>query len=93
MVAQNPFLQGTGIDEDTALAVELGVGFHVIGQGSVTIVDAREAVSNVADLRDGQVSELLGVRLHLLPAGSCYRRETAPETLRGFMHIVTEQAS
>jgi cyanophycinase len=35
VVAQNPYLQGIGIDEDTALVVERGRGIEVLGEGSV----------------------------------------------------------
>jgi cyanophycinase len=41
VVAQNPYLQGIGIDEDTALVIERGVGIEVLGEGAVTIVDGR----------------------------------------------------
>jgi cyanophycinase len=49
VVAQNPYLHGIGIDEDTALVIELGVGIEVIGEGSVTLVDGRDVISNVAE--------------------------------------------
>lgn len=70
VVAQNPHLQGIGIDEDTALVIERGVGIEVIGNGSVTVLDGRYAVSNVADICNRECPELIDVRLHLLPAGS-----------------------
>ncbi len=73
VVAQNPYLQGIGIDEDTALVVERGVGIEVVGQGAVTVVDGRTMVTNVADIADRDTPELIDVRLHLLPAGSRYR--------------------
>lgn len=89
VAAQGPCLYGAGVDEDTALVVEFGVGIEVIGQGSVTVVDARDATSNVAGLPDGAIPELLGIRLHLLPAGSRHTCGEAPEALRGFMQVVT----
>jgi cyanophycinase len=73
VVAQNPYLQGIGIDEDTALVVERGVGIEVLGEGAVTIVDGRYMSTNIADIADHQTPELIDVRLHLLPAGSKYR--------------------
>ncbi|MES2740962.1 MAG: cyanophycinase [Pseudomonadota bacterium] len=69
VVAQNPYLQGIGIDENTALVVQRGIGVEVIGDGSVTIVDGRNMISNVVDIRDRGIPELIDVRLHLLPAG------------------------
>jgi len=73
VVAQNPYLQGIGIDEDTALVVERGVGIEVLGEGAVTIVDGRTMSTNIADISDRETPELIDVRLHLLPAGSRYR--------------------
>jgi cyanophycinase len=72
VVAQNPYLQGVGIDEDTALVVERGVGIEVLGQGAVTIVDGRTMQSNVAEIANNETPELIDVRLHLLPSGSKY---------------------
>jgi cyanophycinase len=73
VVAQNPYLQGIGIDEDTALVVERGVGIEVLGEGAVTIVDGRNMSTNIAEISDRETPELIDVRLHLLPAGSKYR--------------------
>jgi cyanophycinase len=72
IVAQNPYLQGIGIDEDTALVVERGAGIEVVGQGAVTIVDGRTMSTNVAEIANHETPELIDVRLHLLPAGSRY---------------------
>jgi cyanophycinase len=72
IVAQNPYLLGIGIDEDTALVVERGVGIEVIGAGSVTVVDGRAMISNVADIPSGGTPQLIDVRLHLLPTGSSF---------------------
>ena len=72
VVAQNPYLQGIGIDEDTALVVERGIGIEVLGEGAVTIVDGRSMSTNVAEIDNHETPELIDVRLHLLPAGSRY---------------------
>lgn len=82
VVAQNPYLQGIGIDEDTALVVERGVGIEVVGEGAVTIVDGRTMITNVADIADRDTPELIDVRLHLLPAGSKYQLP-GPDTPEG----------
>jgi cyanophycinase len=73
VVAANPYLQGIGIDEDTALVIERGVGIEVLGEGAVTIVDGRHMSTNIADISDRMTPELIDVRLHLLPAGSTWR--------------------
>jgi cyanophycinase len=101
VVAQNPYLQGIGIDEDTALVVERGVGIEVLGEGAVTIVDGRNMSTNVADIENRETPELIDVRLHLLPAGSKYRLpgegdDTAtgrriPQPLLEFLENVTKR--
>jgi cyanophycinase len=73
IVAQNPYLQGIGIDEDTALVVERGVGIEVLGEGAVTIVDGRSMSTNLHDIANRETPELIDVRLHLLPSGSKYQ--------------------
>jgi cyanophycinase len=101
IVAQNPYLHGVGIDEDTALVIELGVGIEVIGNGSVTLVDGRNIISNVADARRRASLELIDVRLHMLPAGSGYRRPDAstsdlpvvPEPLHYIVDILTQKSA
>jgi len=76
VVAQNPYLLGCGIDEDTALVVEPGLGLEVVGDGSVTLLDGREMLSSVVeeepDKPEKRRLELTNVKLHLLPAGACY---------------------
>lgn len=102
VVAQNPYLHGLGIDEDTALVVQPGVGIEIIGNGSVTLVDGRDAISNVADAARRESLELINVRLHMLPAGSRYRRADAadaaaadtpvvPGPLIDLIHTLTQQ--
>ena len=72
IVAQNPYLLGCGIDEDTALIVEPGMGLEVIGDGAVTILDGREMCSNIVDTERAERFELTNVKLHLMPAGARY---------------------
>jgi cyanophycinase len=99
VVAQNPYLQGVGIDEDTALVIERGVGIEVLGQGAVTVIDGRGMVTNVADINEQEMPEMLDVRLHLLPAGGRYRlpvhgmaaERQLPASLFEFLENVTKQ--
>ena len=70
VVAQNPYLLGVGIDEDTALIIEHGQGLEVVGQGAVTLVDGREMHSDFLDVYDRDLIEMHHVRLHLLPDGA-----------------------
>jgi cyanophycinase len=73
VVAQSPFLLGAGIDENTALIVHGETGVEVMGEGSVTVVDCRDAYTNIIDVPSGEVPEMVGVQLHLLPSGSAFR--------------------
>jgi cyanophycinase len=99
VVAQNPYLQGIGIDEDTALVVERGRGIEVLGEGSVTVVDGRTMDTNMADIRERATPELIDVRLHLLPAGSRHYLPSDDEpavkpmspSLRDFLENVTKR--
>ncbi len=99
-VAQNPYLMGIGIDEDTALVVERGRGIEVLGEGSVTVVDGRTMLTNMADIRERDTPELINVRLHLLPAGSSYtlpedgeEAKPMPRSLREFLENVTKRTT
>jgi cyanophycinase len=97
VVAQNPYLQGIGIDEDTALIIERGVGIEVLGEGAVTIVDGRNMSTNIAEISNNETPELIDVRLHLLPAGSKYclpcggEERRIPRPLLEFLENVTKR--
>jgi cyanophycinase len=99
VVAQNPYLQGIGIDEDTALVVERGIGIEVLGQGAVTIVDGRAMETNIAEIANNETPEMIDVRLHLLPSGSKYQLPRAgddtarpiPAPLLEFLENVTKR--
>ena len=101
VVAQNPYLQGIGIDEDTALIIERGVGIEVLGEGAVTVVDGRSMSTNVAEIKDRTTPELIDVRLHLLPAGSKYSLpngeeqtgKRVPPQLLDFLENVTKRTT
>lgn len=79
VVAQNPYLLGAGIDENTALIVRPGHGLEVIGDGAVTLIDGREMQSNFSDVKTRGTLELADVRLHLLPAGVRYELDHLPK--------------
>lgn len=99
IVAANPYLQGIGIDEDTALVIERGVGIEVLGEGAVTVVDGRTMITNLAEIKDRATPELIDVRLHLLPSGTKYCLSSAdappgqrlPAPLLDFLENVTKR--
>lgn len=77
IIAQNPFLLGVGIDEDTAIVVDPETHFEVIGSGAVTIVDARHmAYTNVNEAKKNQILAMTDVKFHLLPAGYKFHIES-----------------
>lgn len=93
VVAQNPYLLGVGIDEDTALQIESHGAIEVVGSGTVTIIDGRQVVSNVSDIAPRACPELIDVRLHLLPSGSRYAvGDSAPAAIAEFVALITEIA-
>ncbi|MDB4882534.1 MAG: cyanophycinase, partial [Gemmatimonadetes bacterium] len=67
VVAQNPYLQGIGIDEDTALVVRGHLG-TVVGAGGVTFVDGRDSVrfDNAGDLDKGRQLTLSHLRVGIV---------------------------
>lgn len=89
VVAQNPQLLGIGIDEDTALLVTPGHGVEVIGEGAVTVLDGRAMACNITDIKRG-TPEMLGVLLHLLPAGAQHALEDAPPPLQDFLRTLAQ---
>jgi cyanophycinase len=82
VVAQNPAVLGIGIDEDTALVIPPDGGIEVVGDGAVTLIDGRQMSSSFLPGRAGQALELIGVKLHLLPAGARYDGEGRPARRR-----------
>ena len=76
-LALRPDLLGIGIDEDTALLVDGGRAVEVIGRSSVTLVDGSGMQTNLRQAKPQERLELLGVQLHVLPAGRRYRHPQA----------------
>lgn len=93
VVAQNPEVYGIGIDENTALQVMPGAGIEVLGDGAVTVLDGHAMVSNVASIPRRQTPEMIGVMLHLMPAGSRYSTDAAPHALQAFLQTLTARSA
>jgi cyanophycinase len=69
-VAQNPKNLGIGIDEDTAIVVERGNGFYVLGAGAVYVIDGSEVTySNIAEEAMMKTLSIYDVRMHVLSQG------------------------
>jgi cyanophycinase len=72
-VAQNPRNLGFGIDEDTAIVVERGERFRVLGSGAVYVLDgATIPYSSLSEERPEGVITIHGVTLHVLGAGDMF---------------------
>lgn len=69
-VAENPYMLGIGIDEDTAIRVYPDAHFEVIGTNAVTVADGRTIKSsNVSELKPDEILAISNVTLHVLPSG------------------------
>ena len=72
-VAQNPYILGIGIDEDTAILIDSEANLKVIGSQTVTIVDGKDSTfTNVSELQPHQPLAITDVLVHILPNGFCY---------------------
>ena len=75
LVAQSPGLLGIGVDEDTAAVITVEDGhdlLRVLGRGVVTVLDARNVVTDAHQARRTAPLLASGVVLHALPAGSTF---------------------
>lgn len=69
-VAENPYVLGIGIDEDTAIWVHPDAHFEVLGTNAVTVVDGKTIKSsNVSELQPDEILAISNVTLHVLPSG------------------------
>jgi cyanophycinase len=81
-VAENPYVLGIGIDEDTAIKVYPDAHFEVIGTNAVTIADGKSIKSsNVSELQPDEILAISNVTLHVLPSGYGFDMKTR-EVLR-----------
>jgi len=72
-VAQNPFVLGIGLDEDTAVVVHSEGIAQVIGSQTATVIDARgAALTNASEQAPDEPLALSGVLLHVLPSGYAF---------------------
>ena len=76
VLAQNPFVLGLGIDEDTAVYVQEDGTAEVYGSGTVTILDAsRATTTNASRVDPAEALAIADVRLHVLPSGYRFQLE------------------
>jgi cyanophycinase len=77
LVAGSPNLLGMGVDEDTAAEIRDGRNLTILGSGAVFVVDARTAVSDVAEARRDAPLLISGAVVHSLPTGATFDLHTA----------------
>lgn len=66
-VTQNPINLGLGIDEDTAILVQKGKSFRVIGSGAVYVIDGSEITySSLSEEHREGILSMHDVKLHVL---------------------------
>ena len=84
-VAQNPKNLGIGIDEQTAIVVERGNGFYVLGSGAVYVIDGSEvSYSNIAEEDLKKTLSIHDVRMHVLSQGDRFDLITRrPRKMKG----------
>lgn len=69
-VAENPYMLGIGIDEDTAIRVFPDAHFEVIGTNAVTVIDGKSIKSsNVSELKPDDILAISNATLHVLTSG------------------------
>ena len=73
----NPFICGMGIDENTAAFIAPDGDLEVVGRGTITIIDPSDLRhSSMSYVRKAEAITLLGLKLHILAAGSHFNLET-----------------
>ena len=83
-MAYNPFAVGLGLDEDTAAFIDPDDRVHVVGAGSITVIDASQfEYSSISAIEIGQPICMIGIRIHVLTPGCTFdlhsRRATPPQ--------------
>jgi len=72
-LAYNPFVHGLGLDEDTAAFINKERVLEVVGSGGLTIIDVHDLdYSSMARADEGDVVQLVNVKLHVLTHGATY---------------------
>ncbi|MEE2903779.1 MAG: cyanophycinase [Myxococcota bacterium] len=70
-LSYNPFAVGLGIDENTSAMIDPNNIIHVVGTGTVTVVDVTDvAHTSMPDASEGDALCITNVKLHVLPEGA-----------------------
>jgi len=72
-IAGNPNSIGIGLGEDTGVVITDGDQLETIGSGQVMIFDGHDiSYSNFADVEEGEVFSIEGMRVHIISRGHSY---------------------
>jgi cyanophycinase len=74
--SHNPQVLGVGIDEDTAVEVQPGVQFTVIGNGAVFVFDGMVTHTSAPEAGDDDIIAITDSAMHVLPAGYGFDLQT-----------------
>jgi cyanophycinase len=70
-LSYNPFAVGIGIDENTAALISPDNIVHVVGSGTITVVDVSAIEhTSIASANEGDALCVTNVKLHILPQGA-----------------------
>jgi cyanophycinase len=70
-LSYNPFAVGIGIDENTAALISPENVIHVVGTGTITVVDVSDVQhTSMASANEGDPLCITNVKLHILPQGA-----------------------
>jgi cyanophycinase len=94
-VAQNPKTLGLGIDENTAVVIDMAESFYVVGAGAVYAVDGRYiSYSNVNESDADKTLAVYDLKLHVLTEGDSFDLATRrPTSFGAIQHIRTLEAA
>jgi cyanophycinase len=93
LVAQSPSLLGIGVDEDTCAIVFSDATLHVIGKGSVTIVDGRNVKTDAYRGKGYKPLMVSGAVLHSLPSGYWFDLRRRELMAGSHAHLAEREAS
>jgi cyanophycinase len=93
-VAQNPRTLGLGIDENTAVLIDSGETFYVVGAGAVYAIDGRYiSYSNVTESAADRTLAVYDLKVHVLTEGDSFDIESRrPTSFGAIQHIRTLEA-
>jgi cyanophycinase len=80
--AHNPQLLAVGLDEDTAVEVEPGRCFTVVGRGAAYVFDGTVTHTNAPEAGDDDVLAMTDSAMHVLPSGYSFDLRSKRPMLR-----------